>query len=359
MAGKALVSFADFLTATNERVIAAPKDIISDAVNNTYVLADMVKGKGADQVVQAGAFITDRLQLVAGSQFEFYQPNQQFQPVIEDTLSKIRADWRFAKDAWAWTDHELELNEGDRLVQFKSLRDSKRQASTVSLYNGMEAAMWATPDTTTMESSTGTRPYSIRAFVTENGNAPSGFTTIMGIDPTAIGKSRWVNQVENYIAASMDSTLIPAFERMWADLKFERPDTKENYFRETKWNKFKIYTNTDGWANYVRLTRLSNDTAMKGNKPDLGYAVEDAMFGGIPVSRITALNGVGYSTGQPRFFWLNYEFLFPVFHSKRYMYETDPIFGGAAQPFSWVVYKDCWYNLFCRSRYRQGIVVPV
>jgi hypothetical protein len=40
------------------------------------------------------------------------------------------------------------------------------------------------------------------------------------------------------------------------------------------------------------------------------------------------------------------------------MYETDPMNGGVGQPYTWVVYKDSWYNLFCRSRRRQGILVP-
>jgi hypothetical protein len=66
----------------------------------------------------------------------------------------------------------------------------------------------------------------------------------------------------------------------------------------------------------------------------------------------------GYTTGQPRYFFVNFEFLFPVYHGSATCMETDPINGGHQQPFSWVVYVDIWYNWFCRSRYRQGIVVP-
>ena len=360
MAGKALASFADFVTATNERVLTDPKDIISDAVSRTYAIRDMLKGKGESDVVKSGATITERIQLSATTQFGFYDPNEQFTPSVEDVLTKTSLNWRFAKDAWAWTDHELKLNEGDRLTQFKNLRDSKRMACTISLYNGMEAALWATPDASTMESSgTGGRPYSIRAFLTEDGNAPAGFSTLMGVDPTAANKSRWKNQVANYAYGSIDSTLPAALEAIWRKCKFESPDSKDNYFRETKFNKFKIYTNMDGWQTYVRLTRNANDRAMSSKGPDLGAFVDAPMFGGIPLSWIEALDGVGYPIGQPRFFFVNFEYLYPIFHSERYMYETDPINGGHTQPYSWVVYKDCWYNLFCRSRYRQGMVVPV
>ncbi len=357
MAGKALASFADFVSATNEKVLTPPKDILSDAVARSYTLADVLKGRGVDEVVQAGSEITDRIQLASGTGFSFYDPNEQFTPQIEDTLTKIRCPWRFAKDYWAWTDHEVQLNAGDRLVQWKNLRDSKRQASRISLFNGLEAAIWATPNNTTMESLTvtGGRPYSIRAFITEDGLAPAGFTTVMQVNPTT--STRWRNQVSNYTAANMDGTLISAFEEIWRQTKFESPETKDAYFRETKFKKFKIYTNLDGWKAAVRLLRQTNDRNYPQN--DLGYATDDPMFGRIPIVRVDALDAVGYTTGQPRFFFVNYEYLFPIFHSERYMYETDPINGGHTQPYSWVVYTDCWYNWFCRSRYRQGIVVPV
>ncbi len=358
MAGKALATFQDWVKATNERVLTPPKDIISDAVNRTYALADALRGRGEDEVVQSGASITDRLQLVSGSQFSFYDPNEQFTPVIEDTLTKIQCPWRFAKDLWAWTDHEIKLNGGDRLIQWKNLRDSKRQASHVSLYNGVEAAIWATANQNTMESltATGGRPYSILAFIAENGIQPSGWTTtIQQVDPTA--NPRWQNQVSNYAAAQVDTTLVSGMENLWRLVKFESPETKEDYFRETKFRKMKVYTNLDGWRMAVRLLRQSNDRNYPTN--DLGYATEDPVFGRIPIKWVEALEAQSYASGQPRFFFVNYEYLFPVYHAERYMYETDPINGGHMQPYSWVVYKDVWYNWFCRSRWRQGILVPV
>lgn len=358
MAGKAIATFQDWVKATNERVLTPPKDIISDAVLHTYTIADALKGRGNDEVVQGGSSITDRIQLVAGSQFGFYDPNDQFTPAIEDTLSKIQCPWRFAKDLWAWTDHEVKLNQGDRLIQWKSLRDSKRQASTVSLYNGLENAIWATPNSATMESltTTGGRPYSIPAFICENGIQPSGWsTTIMQLDPTA--NVRWRNQVVNVQAAQLDLQLVGGMEALWRNVKFESPETKENYFRETKFRKFKIYSNLDGWKTAVRLLRQTNDRNYPQN--DLGYAVDDPVFGRIPIKWAEPLENAGYAVGFPRFFFVNFEYLFPVYHSERYMYETDPINGGHMQPYSWVVYKDVWYNWFCRSRWRQGILVPV
>ena len=358
MAGKALATFQDFVAATNERVLTPPKDIINDAVKNTYTIRDALKGRGIDEVIQSGSEITDRIQLKAGTQFGFYQPNEQFTPIIEDVLTKIRCPWRFAKDAWSWTDHEVKLNTGDRLVQWKSLRDSKRQASRVSLFNGIEDALWATPDNSSMESLTAgasSRPYSLRCFITEDGLAPSGFTTVMQVDPTV--ETKWKNQVVNYQSADPDGTLVSAMEEMWRRVKFESPEDKDDYFKETKFAKMKIYAPLDGWKMAVRLLRQTNDRNYPVN--DLGCAVDDPCFGKIPIKWAQPLDSAGYTTGQPRFFFTNLEFLVPIFHSDRYFYETDPINGGHTQPYSWVVYCDIWYNWFCRSRLRQGILVPV
>jgi len=357
MAGKALATFQDWVAATNERVLTPAKDIISDAVLRTYSIADALRGREESEVVQSGSEITDRIQLKAGTGFGFYDPNEQFSPVIEDILSKIRCPWRFAKDYWAWTDHEVKLNAGDRLIQWKSLRDSKRQGSRVSMYNGMEAAIWATPNNATMESLTvtGGRPYSLRCFITEDGKAPSGFTTVMQVSPDT--ESRWRNQVSNCLIANLDGTLVGAMEDMWRKVKFESPETRDAYFKETKFRKLKIWTNLDGWKTAVRLLRQTNDRNYPTN--DLGYATEDPVFGRVPIKWAEAADAISYATGQPRYFFVNHEFLFPIFHAERHMWETDPINGGHTQPYSWVVYVDTWYNWFCRSRYRQGIIVPV
>lgn len=351
-----LYSFADFVLATNEKKISSPTDIISDATQRTYTIADALKGRGVDEVVQSGRTIIDRAQFTAGSQFGFYDPNDEFSPMIEDNLTGLSAPWRFAKDLYAWTDHEIELNGQDE-TQWVSLKESKEQACAVSMFNGMDQAIWATPSNSLMETqaaANGGRPYSIPAFITEDGLFPSGFTTLMGVASTV---TRFRNQVVNYLAANPDGTLVSAMEELWRKLKFESPETKEAYFRETKFRKFKIYSNLDGWKLSVRLLRQTNDRNYPIN--DLGYATDDPVFGKIPIKWAEPLDSAGYASGQPRFFFVNYEFLFPVFHSKRYMLATDPINGGHKQPYSWVVYKDCWYNWFCRSRYRQGILVPV
>lgn len=357
MAGKNLGTFQDFVKSTQEDKFTDPRELINDAVFRTYTLTNMMKGRGEAEVIRGGASITDRIQLATGSSFEFYLPNAQFTPTDEDTLTKLQAAWCFCKDSWAWTDQEIILNNGDKALMWVDLTFSKRQACEISTINGMEQALWATPNQNQMESlNNASRPYSIPAFIAENGIQPANWTTtILQADPTQL--TYWRNQAANYASAAIDTTLVPAMESIFRQCRFESPESKEEYFRSTKYEKQKIYTNNDGWGTYVRLTRNSNDRNFPAN--DLGWATENPTFSGIPVKWVEALDAFGYAIGQPRFFFINTEYLFPVWHESRYMIELDPIPGGPTQPFSWVAYKDTWYNIFCRSRYRQGIVVPV
>ena len=358
--GNAILQFQDFVAGTIPAKISGPNDIINDAVNRTYFMAAAMKGRMADEVVQSGSSIIDRWQGRTGSQFEFYGAGATFNPQPEETLTNLGAAWRFAKDCWVWTDQEIELNsagsEAEINTQWVNLKKSKEQAARLSMLNGMEAAFFAVPNFGTMENmaQTGGRPYALGCFITENGIQPPGWTgTVEQADPVA--NPYWRNQVANYAAQAIDTSLIPAFDQMWRQVKFESVPTMEEYMRNTKFNKMRIYSNLDGVKSFVRYLRSSNDRNMPMN--DAGWANQDPVYGGIPVSWIEVLENYNYALGQPRFWWINFDDIWPVWHSKRYMRRMDPM-NALNQPYTWVVYLDCWYNVFCRSRRRQGIIVP-
>jgi hypothetical protein len=59
-----------------------------------------------------------------------------------------------------------------------------------------------------------------------------------------------------------------------------------------------------------------------------------------------------------RYWWVNGNYLTPIFHSRRY-FEKHEVLRHPNQPFTYVQVVDCWWNLFCNSRQRQGIVAPI
>ena len=278
MPGKALVNFADFVKSTNLRSLTNPDDILNDAVNRTYgFFNDMLLGRGVEEVVRGGERIKEVVQLKSGTQFQFYRAGETFSPYLEDTQTTLYFDWRFAKDAFGWTDQETMLNEGeDQKIQFKRLKKSKQQACYTSMYNGMEAA-WisSAPVAAAMETqATATDPYCMRAFITEGGGAPGvvdgapvAWLTIAGVDPTT--ELRYTNQVESYTAGSIDTTLLKSFRNMWRKLKFKKPRTKEDFFKDTNFKKTRILTDATGQEAYERILTEGNDSFTRKN--DAGF----------------------------------------------------------------------------------------
>lgn len=365
-----LTTFADFIKATKVHKLTSPTTILNEAVNNTYGIRDMLRGRGSDEIVKGGQSIKDTIQLSENGTFQFYTPNAEFNPSDLDNLVDIDVDWRFGVSYYGFNDETVDLNSGAAEDIFVNLKRAKEQAAKTDMYNGMENALWAVPDMATMETGTGTEPpaYSIPAFVNEGttGLFP-GFTTVMGQNPAT--EERWRPQQVTYDStnvASESSGVLAAFDDMWLRVKFESPDPGE-YFEDDRLSKMKIITNRDGMKIYKRLLRAGNDQFVSPQDP----AYQSPVYAGIPLKYISKLDtqaleitggttatGSAYPSGKPRYFWLNYQYLFPIFHSTRYMEMVGPIAGGITQPFSHAVYYRTWYNIFCRSRQRHGIVYP-
>lgn len=353
MAGRDIALFNDWLISTNEHVLTGPKDILDEVVKQTYFFGDLMKGKGIAQVVKSGSTITDRIQLTDTTQGSYYLPNATFDPAIEDVLSKITCRWRFFHNMWAYTEHEFELNQGgDQYTQFKDIKFVKQQATKVNTFNLVEEALWVTtPTTGDMEASAGTKPYSITAFITSDGAMPSGFSNLEGLSSTTY--TRWKNQTSNFTIASPDTTILPAFDDMIHKVNFESPPSMSEYIADTRWNKFKVVCDLASRKKYVALTRDSNDRLIVMNDPGSYSKQDGVMTAGIPIRYVKGIDAIGYT--NPTYFFINSDHLFPIFHSKRYFFEKEPM-NNANQPYTWVVHSDCWYNLFCSSRQRLGMI---
>lgn len=354
MAGKSLSLCLDFIAYTGERQVSGPQDILNEAVSHTHLLGDLLSGKKADQVVRTGKFLSNHVQFGYGTGFSFYLPNETFSEQLQDFNTEQKFYMRYAHDSWSITDQEMEMNgQGDQYEQKKDLIFSKRQATRIRTFENMESALWASASEATMEGDSGaTNPYSIPAWITESG--ATAFSSRANI-PSSQTLSR--NQVSTYSAATIDTTLKPALREITRKVNFKTPRTMEQYISETKWQKFIIVTNGDGHDIYAKQTEQSNAQLVGGGK-DMGvYSAGDLPWAGIPVRYIAGMDNIGYTTGEPRFMFINSDYLYPVFHSGAYFRELKPM-NSKAQPYTWTTHTDVWYQLLCLSPMRQGIVVP-
>lgn len=355
-----LASFNAFVQSTGEKIATDPDAIINDAVKNTYMLARMLKGRDAAQSVQSGSSISDRIMLTDSGTAEFYHPNDDLEVQNVDNLVTIEIDWRFIADHYSYTEQEVTLNSGDPQTYYKNLLKSKRQACTTSTFNKMEDALWAAPSNSDMEASSGKVPYSIPSMITTDGLAPSGFTTLETLNPTT--NSGWRNQTETYDPSNIsDETdgLVRAMDRMWHKVRFVSPRTQQEYFESDLLQKMVIATNLDGITTVQSLTRNANDRLVPAN--NLGWVAGNVAYAGLPIEYISTLDtalinsGAVIPTGEPWFFYINLMYLYPIFHSEKYMQENPPK-DHPRQPFSYVVWKTTYYNLFMASRRRQGLI---
>lgn len=365
----AIPTYTDFLLATKSHRISPTRKIINDAVKNTYFIKSMVRGTPDAKLIRGGQKIQDDIQLSSTGTFRFYNPNATFNPVDADVIRHVELGWRFAMTNYSYNDETVTLNgQADPIDQYIDYKMSKEQSAQTDMWNGMEDAIWAVPNYSTMEAGGGDEPpfYSVPVFVNEYANTvPVGWTgsSIMTLDASI--ETRWQNQRETYnssIPTDGASGLLAAFDNMWEDVDFESPEDSSQYFENDNLNKMKIVTNKFGAVMFKRLQRAGNDrwTAPTEANPGQVY------YNGIPIKKASTLdtaaldlnNGTAWAQTQPRFYFLNLMYLFMTFQSQNYMAPLPLKDGGIVQPLSHTQYFKTWGNLFCQSRRRQGIVYP-
>jgi hypothetical protein len=186
------------------------------------------------------------------------------------------------------------------------------------------------------------------------------------------------------------NNLFNAMDVMFMRLKYEAPSTRQQYFENDNLNRQMILTSRSGVQAYRNALRLSNDTLV--SYQDASYS--SPAYAGIDVTYCsdldqaaiypahttavtqdlatyngrTAVSGAFTNFGTeegantivraPRYYFVNGNYLTPIFHSRRYFKQHD-VLRHPNQPFTYVQPVDCWHNLFCNSRQRHGVVAPL
>lgn len=386
----ALSTFNDFIETTGPAYLEGPESVVNEAVENNYLLRRFLRGKAPDEVIQGGSTIKDTIMFDEDSTYQHYQPNETFTWQNPQVLTSWEINWRFAVDHMAYTDQEVELNitsgmtKGARHHQFKKLKRTLEQRMWTSMLNGMEGDLFAVPEVADQETNTGLKPYSLAAFINQDtnglfysGNTPTGktaWTTVEGLNPSTY--SKWVPQQVTYgsldaVTGTVTDNLFTAFDQMFLDVQFVPPPTMQEYFDNPTLNAMFIATSKLGLRQYQQMLRTAQDTFVTASRQDPSYS--KPTYSGIALEYVSKLDDAAlYSTDGStgaygtetaanntgaRYYWINANYIKPVFHTSRYMYKHAPM-RHPNQPFTTIVPVDSWCNLVCRSRQRQGIVYP-
>lgn len=378
--GSALTTFTDFMASTGPSYLTSADELLNEVQKNSYIMRRFLKGADKTFVLQGGSKIKDAIILDEASTFQQYQPNDTFTWQNPQVLTSYELNWRFSVDHMSWTDQEIELNAGGQSNEslrglYKRMKRQKEQRMWTSMINGYESLLWRTPNAGEMEAPGGLYPFSIPVFVNDAANGVfTGYgNTIQGIN--ASDKTRWRPQTQTFSTSGATDTtnVMSAFDKMFYSVKFEAPPTKQEYFESPKLNMQYIACSRQALNFYQATLRAAQDRFTGiASYQDPAYLAPS--YGGIDLQYVAALDGAAlYGTNNaqtentasaagskmkgPRYYWLNGQYLAPVFHSSRYMVTKDPMIHPN-QPFTTVQVVDSWWNLVCRSRQRHGLVWP-
>lgn len=391
MAGAALSAFGDFTINTAQAEATGPDRMINEIQKKTYPLAYALKGREASEVVQGGKYIQDQLFLTEASTFETVLPGEDSTWQYPQVESEYLVRWRYCQDHMSWLDQTVDLNEGDPKVIFKREYRKIMARTWTSMINGMDGLMFAAPDKSTMEAAAGKVPYSIPVHCNEQtstlfntvttAGAGGTWTVVQNIDPTTL--TRWKSAQVGYGASGTGFTVtsfadaadsvLKSFGQMWRRIRFEMPPTRTEYFENPELGRQVIFASEDGIVRYEQLLRNHNNLLVGGtDRSDPSYG-PDNHFRNIPIvyapdldtNKLYSKQGAATTldteaaadiTG-PRYYWVNFNYLKFVVHSKWYFRLMNEMILER-QPNNHVIPIQTWCNLVCLSRRRQGIVYP-
>lgn len=389
MAGLPLAQFNDFAEGTGSTYVQSPRDLpVNLAGRRTYLWPTMFKNNGYP--VGGGEDIRRSLVFRDNGTYEQYLPGAEHSWQNPQRLDKAIAQWRFSMAHMSWVDQEIILNDkitygtDDAIFEeFVRIRDEKEMIMWTAKANGIETALWAVPNTTTMEgsSATHTSPYSIWAFINTHANGlfpaytPGGaWTTVEALTPGAASvDGKWAPQVSTYTGSLQDDVrnIVSGLDDLFTSCEFQAPERFTQYFEDPEMNNQKILTSKFGRRAFASLCRGGQDRFVAGNQDP---AYPDPQMHGVPVkyaepmdtaavyanagatALVTERDATGANIG-PVFILANCNYMYPVFHKAQY-FKKGKVSEDHNIPDTHVMPVTTWWNLVCWSRKHQGILRP-
>lgn len=158
---------------------------------------------------------------------------------VPDVMQQATVPWRHVTWNWAIDEKEVAMNRSPRKIVDLTL--TRRIAAFIGATVGFEQFFWGLPGVTDTLSPYG-MPYWVVKNATEgfNGGAPSGYTTVAGINPTTY--PNWSNWTFQYVADTPDDLLKKWYKAAeFTDFDTAVPDmptfnTGDDYGYYTNWS---------------------------------------------------------------------------------------------------------------------------
>lgn len=388
------VSLADFQQAQSPEYLSGPNNIRYAGVDQSYAWSLLTRGKGFEQMTHGSDEIREKVMLSNNNNFQNYGPYQALTPSQSQTVTTASARMRFGAYNYMWSKEEELLNGGSadfspeaRVMKYFSFLEKKETEFAYTAAEGIEQSMFAVPDKTTMEDTSGLAPMSF--FATFNDHASNLFNNITGtgafttrytIDPTLGGKKLFRRRLFGYTDPGVAPTggkknMLGALDKAHIHLDFKRPfvpNSSTRNWEDAGWNRKIGLTSLTGVEKLMELCRFRNDnwgnTQTLGLMGNLNYSGMEIF--GIPAMETAAVYHSDYGTPAtlvtegasttnvgPRIALVDTEAFKILFHAER-MFAREKPRTLDNQPFVNVVWGNVYYQFFCAYPHLCGVIAP-
>lgn len=257
-----------------------------------------------------------------------------------NVLDYVLVPWRHGDTHYIIDRREIHMNQSPRKII--DLVKSGRHDSMSSAAEQMEDDFWGKPST----SSDDTRPWGLFHWCVTNsstgfnGQNPSGFSDVGGLDTSTSAYARYRNYTGQYTNVSK-ADLIKKMRTAYRKIRFRSPVRMSNYAGN---EDYQIYVNDDVYVDMEALWEGQNENL--GN--DLGAA--DLTFKGNPINWVPKLDS---NSADPMYF-VNWGTFKVYFLRNEYMVENPPT-KAPNQHTVLEVWIDWSYNFVCVDR--RGLAV--
>lgn len=310
-----------------------------------------------DKVLKTGGQGVKRnLQLttnsVAGHHGLFHRDNIN----VGDLLQKVSVDWIQADTYWVFERREMLDNRGE--AQITNIIEPRRAGAMLDLALELEEKAW-----TLRSSSDDTSPNGIPYYVVQNssagfnGAAPSGFTTVAGINPSTYAK--WKNYSGTYSAFTR-LDMVKKVKRMMRNIGWRAPvDLRDTKFPQDR----RIYT-TETIVEYMEdIAEAQNENlgsdvapmAAGGRRGGLRFAGDTVTLRRVPILWVPEIQ---LQDSNNPIYCIDHGTFMLYVRQGDYLVESKP----ETVPFQHntsVVFVDLSYQYLCLNRRANGVLYKV
>jgi hypothetical protein len=264
---------------------------------------------------------------------------------VSNLLTNMSIPWRHLTTNWSYEVREMLMNKGK--ARINKLIKPRRHGAMIDAIELIETAAWSCPSSTNTDDPYGV-PYWIvkNASAGFNGGAPSGHTTIAGVNPTTVPTFKNYTGTYSLIGKT---DVIPSLRTAYRKTAFKSPVGKED-FHGPKGKRYRLYVNEATISDMEEVGESQNENLGRDLAPFDGTMT----FRKNPIIYVPELDS---DTTNP-IYGLDHWSFFPVVLSGDYFRESGPT-QSPKQHNVFETHYDLTYNFVCMDRRRNFVFYKV